>query len=65
MPGGLEVTSEDGCGVWVLGCECRDVVADVKVLGDGSGVMTSREVGANEEYGGGARGADENRGDAS
>ena len=40
------------------------MVADVSVLGDSIGVMTSREVGADEEYGGGARGADEDRGDA-
>ena len=63
MPGGLEVASKDGRGMWVLSCECGDVVANVRVFGDGIGVVSSGKVGTYEEYRGGARGADENGGD--
>ena len=39
------------------------MVAYVRVFGDGRGVVSSRKVGTDEEYWGGARGADEDSGD--
>ena len=61
----LEVTSEYGGGVWELGHASGDVVADVTLSGDRVGVVPRRKVSAYEQSGSGARGADEDRSDAS
>ena len=58
VPGCLEVPSQDGCGVWVLCCECRDVGTYVGVFRERGRVVSSGEVGADEQDGCGARGSD-------
>ena len=62
MPVGLEVTTEDGGGMWVLGHEGCDVVADTAIFGDGIWVAPCREIGADEKDGGSVWRADEERG---
>ena len=60
----LKVAPKDGGGVWELGRESVDVVANVAESGDRVMVVSRRKVRAYEQGRGSARGADEEGGDA-